>query len=59
MDTFPIVKRKDEAAYGCYRTKDTILEMYDTMQQAMTSGQPYQTRLEPPAADAQCCHPAR
>lgn len=59
MDTFPIVKRKDEAAHGCYRTKDTILEMYDAMQQAMTTGQPYQTRLEPPAADSQCCHPAR
>jgi hypothetical protein len=55
MDTFPIVKRKDEAAHGCYRTKDTILEMYD----AMISGQPYQTRLEPPAADLRCCHPPR
>jgi len=55
MDTFPIVKRKDEAAHGCYRTKDTILEIYD----AMTSGQPYQTRLDPPPADLRCCHPPR
>ena len=31
METFPIVKRKDEAAHGCYRTKDTILEIYDEM----------------------------
>ena len=31
METFPIVKRKDEASYGSYRTKDTILEMYDSM----------------------------
>ncbi len=59
MDTFPIVKRRDEAAHGCYRTRDTILEMYDAMQQAMTTGQPYQIRLEPPAADSKCCHPAR
>jgi hypothetical protein len=59
MDTFPIVKRKDEAAHGCYRTKDTILDMYDAMQQAMTTGQPYQTRLEPPAGDSKCCHPVR
>src|SRR5689334_7670220 len=31
IETFPIVKRKDEAAYGTYRTKDTILAMYDQM----------------------------
>ncbi|MCK5074257.1 MAG: N-6 DNA methylase, partial [Bacteriovoracaceae bacterium] len=29
LDTFPIVKRKDEAKYGTYRTKDLILEYYD------------------------------
>lgn len=55
MDTFPIVKRKDEAAHGCYRTKDTILEIYD----AMMSDQPYPTRLDPPPADSRCCHPPR
>lgn len=59
MDTFPIVKRKDEAAHGSYRTRDTILEMYDAMQQAMTTSQPYQTRLDPPPADIRCCHPPR
>jgi len=59
MDTFPIVKRKDEAAHGHYRTKDTILEIYDEMaaviaenEAARTAGrQPtarYQTRLDPP-----------
>jgi hypothetical protein len=31
LDTFPIVRRKDEAAYGEYRTKRVILEMYDQM----------------------------
>jgi hypothetical protein len=31
METFPIVKRKDEARYGEYRTKQVILEMYDQM----------------------------
>lgn len=31
MDTFPIVKRKDEAAYGSYRTKERILAAYDAM----------------------------
>jgi len=31
MDTFPIVKRKDEARYGEYRTKRVILEVYDAL----------------------------
>jgi len=29
LDTFPIVKRKDIAKYGSYRTKETILALYD------------------------------
>lgn len=56
MDTFPIVKRKDEAKYGEYRTKRTILEIYDAMQNVIATGQPYQTRLDPPPADRRCCH---
>ena len=31
MDTFPITKRKEIETYGEYRTKKTILEMYDSM----------------------------
>ncbi len=42
METFPIVKRKDEAKWGEYRTKRVILEMYDAMTQAMRSGASYQ-----------------
>jgi hypothetical protein len=56
METFPIVKRKDVAAHGEYRTKRVILEIYDAMQQAMDSGQPYQTRLDPPPADPSVAH---
>ena len=48
MDTFPIVKRKDEAAHGEYRTKRVILEIYDAMARAMETGEPYRTRLDPP-----------
>ena len=48
MDTFPIVRRKDEAAHGEYHTKHVILEIYDAMQQAIKPGQPYQPRLDPP-----------
>jgi len=29
METFPIVKRKDINKYGRYRTKETILQLYD------------------------------
>lgn len=59
MDTFPIVKRKDEAKYGEYRTKRVILEIYDEMAEAIRTGQPYQTRLDPPPADPRCCHQPR
>ena len=60
MDTFPIVKRKDEAKYdGDYRTKRVILEIYDAMRESIRTGHPYQTRLDPPPADPRCCHPPR
>lgn len=56
MDTFPIVKRKDEQRYGEYRTKLVILEIYDEMARAVASGQPYRTRLDPPPADPRVAH---
>jgi hypothetical protein len=60
MDTFPIVRRKDEGKYnGDYRTKRVILEIYDAMQESIRSGQPYRTRLDPPPADPRNCHPAK
>jgi hypothetical protein len=31
LDTFPIVRRKDEERYGEYRTKRMILENYDAL----------------------------
>ncbi len=60
MDTFPIVRRKDEERFdGDYRTKRTILEIYDALAEAIKTGQPYPTRLNPPPADPRCCHPQR
>jgi hypothetical protein len=50
LETFPIVKRKDEAEHGEYRTKRVILEIYDDLKQAMETGVPYPTRLDPPPA---------
>lgn len=41
METFPIVKRKDVAAHGEYRTKRMILEIYDAMAEAEANGVPY------------------
>jgi hypothetical protein len=32
LDTFPIVRRKDEAQYGEYRTKRMVLEAYDNLE---------------------------
>jgi hypothetical protein len=49
LDAFPIVKRKDEAKFGEYRTKRLILEIYDAMAKAIATGEPYQTVLDPPA----------
>lgn len=55
METFPIVKRKDEAAYGTYRTKELILEIYDRMAKAGVSldtplidGENFTSTLTPP-----------
>jgi len=46
MESFPIVKRKDEAEFGSYRTKELILEAYDAMQAAIEAGCAYQSPLE-------------
>ncbi|KKC01158.1 Eco57I restriction-modification methylase domain-containing protein [Mycolicibacter arupensis] len=41
METFPIVKRKDIAEHGDYRTKKLILEVYDAMAEAERTGVSY------------------
>jgi hypothetical protein len=41
MDTFPIVMRKDVTTYGYYRTKEFILDVYDALSEAQTSGTLY------------------
>ena len=48
METFPVVKRRDEQRYGTFRTKELILEVYDAMANAIESDDPYQTILNPP-----------
>jgi len=56
MDTFPIVRRKDEQQFDEYRTKRVILEIYDAMAEAVRTGVAYQTRLDPPPADPRVAH---
>ena len=74
MESFPIVKRKDEAAHGEYRTKRVILEMYDRMADMPTMLVPvpkaehgeiavpdvsqWVTPLDPPPADPRAAHDA-
>jgi N-6 DNA Methylase len=59
MDTFPIVRDRDVKAHGEYRTKRVILEIFDELAQAIETGEPYQTRLDPPPADPRVAHPPR
>ncbi|GGZ02512.1 Eco57I restriction-modification methylase domain-containing protein [Streptomyces poonensis] len=55
LDTFPIVRRKDEATYGTYRTKELILAEYDhmataglTLENPLVDGGNYTSTLTPP-----------
>jgi hypothetical protein len=59
MDTFPIVHRDDEKRHGEYRTKRVILDIYDAIARAITTGKPYETLLDPPPADPQTAHAER
>ena len=48
MDTFKVVRERDEKVHGEYRTKHMILEIYDAMQDAIDTGKPYTTVVDPP-----------
>ncbi|RAO31422.1 hypothetical protein ONO23_03817 [Micromonospora noduli] len=55
LETFPIVKRKDEARYGMYFTKALVLAEYDRMAVAgvsptspLVDGDNYASSLDPP-----------
>ncbi len=75
METFPIVKRKDEAAHGEYRSKRVIMEIYDSMadlpamlvpapkeehgEMAVPDLSRWVSPLEPPPADPRAAHSHR
>ncbi|MFE0206103.1 Eco57I restriction-modification methylase domain-containing protein [Streptomyces sp. NPDC058985] len=65
LETFPIVRRKDEAKYGSYRTKELILAEYDRMAAAgvtldnpLVDGENYTSTLTPPPGHGPR-HPAK
>jgi hypothetical protein len=58
METFPVVKRRDVERYGSFRTKELILQVYDTMAKAARTGAAYQTIVDPPPGHGPR-HPAR
>ena len=65
LDTFPIVRRKDEAKYGTYRTKELILAEYDrmaaaglTLENPLVEGENYTSTLTPPPGHGPR-HPAK
>jgi hypothetical protein len=59
LDTFPIVKRKDEEKFGTYRTKDRILEIYDALAEAQRTSRAYLSQLNPAPASIGAAHPPR
>lgn len=59
METFPILRRSDERTYGCFRTKQVILDIYEEMTRAARSERSYATRLDPPPADTRVAQEPR
>jgi len=51
LETFPIVKKKDVAKYGSYRTKERILAIYDEMAECIAKGAEWISPLDPPPGD--------
>jgi hypothetical protein len=56
MESFPVIRRSDEKAYGEYRTKRFILETYEALAKATQTGKPYRTPLDPLPAAAGASH---
>ncbi|MDO9530030.1 MAG: N-6 DNA methylase [Syntrophales bacterium] len=56
LDSYRILRDKDEDRFGEYRTKRLILEIYDDLAEAIRIGKPYQTRIDPLPADPRVAH---
>jgi hypothetical protein len=58
METFPLLMKKDLESFGTYRTKDMLLEIYDSMANAIRTNVSYHTRLSPEPAAPSVRHSA-
>lgn len=47
LDTFAVLRGKEESRYHEFRTKRVMLEVFDAMQLAIDTGEPYRTILDP------------
>jgi N-6 DNA Methylase len=56
LDSFDIVRRREEEAWGTYRTKTTVLSAYDSMATSSAEA-PFVSRLTPPPGDPAAGHP--
>ncbi len=57
MVSFDVLRRREEKAFGEYRSKRLILEVYDAMAEAERTGVPYQTRPDLLPADIAAMQP--
>jgi hypothetical protein len=48
LDTFPIVHKNDERRFGEPRTRRLVLAVYDALADAIASGVPFTSPLDPP-----------
>jgi hypothetical protein len=58
-ESFRVLREKETERYGEFRTKQLVMAYYDAMAEAIRTGTPYQTRIDPPPADPGCCHAPR
>lgn len=56
LDTFPVLRDKETRDFGEYRTKRLVLERYDALAAAISSGNPYLSPLSPPPGDRRAAH---
>lgn len=57
LDSFFVVAKYEQRDHGEFRTRRLVLERYDAMTEAIRTGAPYQTVLDPPPGHAPR-HPA-
>lgn len=59
MESLDKVATREMSDFGVYRSRSEIPVLMDAMAEATRTGQPYQTRLDPPPADLRVAHPQR